>query len=649
MAQDWRTAGKDGIMSLNGVLRQITKTESTMSNRWSRRHGLIVLLLGMMIASEAWGRESDSGREVIRVEEFGAVANDGEEDGDAIRQAIARAVASDRPATVRFGAGRYHVNAERGGTCFPIREARNVVVEGQGDKTEIIVTNPRVGVFSASHCDGVTFKDFSIDYDPLPFTQGTIVAVDLENVAFDLDIDPEFPLLSEPWFGKASDDHGKWGMIFDPREPRLKPGAADHLFLATWTHVTQRVWRMRPQPRMKNRLRGMTVGDRFVHMARGVGGAGIALHACRNGLVEDVTIYASPSTAMVLVANEAVRVRGLTVCRRPGSKRLLSTDADGVHCQQNRVGPIIEDCSFSGMADDSINIYAPPNVVREVLSPTELLVTTRCAIRPGDTVQVMDPRSGTIRDEVQVVEVGVAQRGCFRITLERAVEGIQAGTDHTNADTLYNLSACGAGYVIRNNYMATHRRHGMLLRAGHGLIEGNHIHAVAGLGIVVTNEPNWPEGPFVDDLTIRNNTIVGVGYAEGYGGSRHGAAIQIKGTKFGHGLAEGRVQRNIVIENNRIVDPPGAAIFVGAAQGVELNGNRVEISPDAKPHRRTSAILLVNCGGVRVDGLKVTDPRGLFAAAIEIDPSVVRGDAGVTISNVEATGKSDVSSILDRR
>ena len=115
-----------------------------------------------------------------------------------------------------------------------------------------------------------------------------------------------------------------------------------------------------------------------------------------------MSIYAGPSTATVLVANEGVHVRGLTVCRRPDSNRLLSTDADGVHCQQNRVGPIIEDCSFSGMADDSINIYAPPNVVLEVLSSTRLLVTGQCALRPHDTVQVMNPRSGHIRDEVKV-------------------------------------------------------------------------------------------------------------------------------------------------------------------------------------------------------------------------------------------------------
>ena len=68
-------------------------------------------------------------------------------------------------------------------------------------------------------------------------------------------------------------------------------------------------------------------------------------------------------------------MRGLEVRFAPGTNRLLTTDADGVHCQQNRSGPVIEDCYFEGMADDAINIYAPPNVLREIRSPTQWLVS----------------------------------------------------------------------------------------------------------------------------------------------------------------------------------------------------------------------------------------------------------------------------------
>ena len=83
----------------------------------------------------------------------------------------------------------------------------------------------------------------------------------------------------------------------------------------------------------------------------------------------------------------------------------------------------------------------------------------------------------------------------------------------TGADGLciYNLTRCGADYVIRNNRFCNHRRHGMMLKAPHGLVEGNILDGLGGLGIVVGNDPEWPEGAIPFDLTIRNNSIKDVG------------------------------------------------------------------------------------------------------------------------------------------
>jgi hypothetical protein len=72
-----------------------------------------------------------------------------------------------------------------------------------------------------------------------------------------------------------------------------------------------------------------------------------------------------------------------------------------VHCQQNRDGPVIEDCYFEGMADDAINIYAPPNVLREIREPTQWLISPGCIVLPGDRLQVLDPQTGRVRGEVR--------------------------------------------------------------------------------------------------------------------------------------------------------------------------------------------------------------------------------------------------------
>jgi hypothetical protein len=130
-----------------------------------------------------------------------------------------------------------------------------------------------------------------------------------------------------------------------------------------------------------------------------------------------------------LVGNRGeILVRGLEVRFASGTSRLLTANADGVHCQQNRSGPVIEDCYFEGMADDAINIYTPPNVLREIRSPTQWLVSPGALILPGDRLQVLDPINGRLRGEVKVVGSRVEPLG-FLIDVDRAVDGVVAGTD----------------------------------------------------------------------------------------------------------------------------------------------------------------------------------------------------------------------------
>ena len=172
-------------------------------------------------------------------------------------------------------------------------------------------------------------------------------------------------------------------------------------------------------------LQHMRPGDAYVHLARGYGAALLA-HGCDGVRFENVVVHASPGLASGLVANRGeILVRGLQVRFVEGASRLLTTNADGVHCQQNRGGPVIEECYFEGMADDGLNIYAPPNVLREVRSPTEWRVSSGCLVLPGDRLQVLEPKTGLVRGEVKAVEVKREQRD-FLLTLEASLDGVRA-------------------------------------------------------------------------------------------------------------------------------------------------------------------------------------------------------------------------------
>jgi hypothetical protein len=586
----------------------------------------------------------------FNVRDFGAVADGQAESGNAIRAAIVAAIQAGPDAEVVLEAGTYRVKpAAPRESCFPIHRATNLVVRGAGKSTRIVITDPAAGGFNVGPGQQLTLRDFTIDYDPLPFCQGTIRAVDAEAGSFDVEVEPGYPTPDAENFVKAIEPYGKWGMIMDRTTRRIRAGTPDHSMTPRWEHREGRVWRFfTAEEHHRRNLTHMRVGDAYVHLARGHGSAVFA-QGCAGIRIEDVLVHASPGLAVGLVGNrDEIVVHGLEVRFAPGTTRLLTANADGVHCQQNRAGPVIEDCYFEGMADDAINLYAPPNVLLEVRSPTQWLVSPGCLVLPGDRLQVLDPRTGRVRGEVKAVDVKPERRALL-LTLEKPLEGVVAGADHRVADTLYNLDACGAGFQIRRNHMNGHRRYGCLLRAGGGLVEDNTFEDTTGAGVVLTNEPDWPEGPVPWGITIRRNRFLRGGTCLGYADSPHGAALTVRATRLGHGLAEVEAIRGVIIEDNEFQDRAGTAVFVGGAKDVKVTGNRIQAIAGAELRRKGAAILIERSSGVALPDNAVSDPRAGTTAAVEIGPDVAPGDAGVRISGLKASLAPEANPVLDRR
>jgi Right handed beta helix region len=202
------------------------------------------------------------------------------------------------------------------------------------------------------------------------------------------------------------------------------------------------------------------------------------------------------------------------------------------------------------------------------------------------------------------------------------VEGATAGRDHRDADTLYNLDACGAGSQIRQNHMNGNRRYGCLLRAGGGVVEDNVFEDTTGAGVVLTNEPDWPEGPVPWGITIRGNLFLRGGTCLGYADSPHGAALAVRAARLGFGLAEANVIRDIVIERNEFRDRGGAAVYVGGAASVAF---RDDEASDARPGIIVAVEILpgraAGEGEVRIDNLKSNLAPGASPVVRRANPS----------------------------
>jgi hypothetical protein len=478
---------------------------------------------------------------------------------------------------INLAAGRYVVQSGHDANWFfVIGNATDLTLSGQGDSTQIIFRDPTRGGFLVAGGIGVAIENLAVDYDPPPMTQGTILAV--HDGSFQMQLDAGFPSLAEPWF-TIDRPAPNMAMVFDPRTRRLKAHAPDYLFVASWRESEPGVWTLQLADDERHKTAMLSPGDRFVVMARRGNGT-FRFQNMQYGALRNVTIHASPSLAVALIGCDAMAVQTMRIEIAPGSDRLIASNGDGIHCQNNRTGPRVEDCLFEGLGDDAINIYATPMFVREVIDASRVVIDGVMP-RVGDRVQTLEPQRGIVRGRPQVIAVDAQM-----ITFASPVDGMAVG------DTLYNLSACGAGFVIRNNHMRNHRRNGALLRGGDGVVEGNTFEHVGGFGVCAGNEPGWPEGPAPWGLVVRNNTFIGGGEPQGYG---HGAAIVIHGAGIGR-AAEGMIIHDLHISNNRFTDPPGqTAISITSAHRIVIENNRAGDDP-ARVHT-------FNTDDVRIDAL----------------------------------------------
>lgn len=604
----------------------------------------------LTLATSAWPPGHLHGQETpvlnrFHVRNFGAIANSGGDAGPAIRAAVAAAMKSGATAEVILDKGVYRIGAEPPGEyALTIARARGLVLRGQGSATELVITSPEAGGIRLSHCEAVRVSGLTIDYDPVPYTQGTVVAIDFARQAFELTVDEGYPAPDQPAFANA---RASWGIVIRAGGGGAPPTYGPIVIRAkAEARLGSDRWRFKltGDSAAPLRMARMAAGDRYVHLARNYA-AGVMGSRCETLVLEDITIYASPGIAFLPYLCGQVAIRNCHVKPRPGAGRLLSTNADGVHCRGCRKGIVVEGCTFEGMADDAINIHSSPIPIKKVLSPEEVVVQKyHYTLGPGDRLEVMDSTEARSRGQVTATEVvEVPGEWAYRVRFDHPVQGIRAGAGFQDADNLYNLSECGAGSVVRNCHFRSFRGRGVLLSAQECIVEQNTFDVREGWGVVLYHEStHWGEGPLARDITIRKNVF------RGHGGYQ--SAIFAYPTRRDGKLAQSRETRGLVIEGNRFVDLGVPAVELHSCREVRIVDNAVEVRASApRPRPSYSSVIVDNCAAVDIRALNVRDTDPRHQSAVLVSGATPRGDSGVSIQRVSADLAPESVPVLYRR
>lgn len=461
----------------------------------------------------------------LNVRELGAAGDGRQDDAPAFRRALA-AAASQPGTRILIPAGDYRLlppaaPAPREPAILTLENLDRATLAGTGNPL-LVMGAPQHGL-AIANCRELTLRGFQIDYDPLPFTQGVIAAGEPDGRGFSVRIDPGY---AEPDGGLFVDAGRMQAVFLDPQTRRWDHRLAEVAYVERAERRPAGRFRLVTSNSYSNEL----AGSRFALSIRKRAEA-LRIGDSTNVLCEDLTVHSAPGCAFLSFKNDGIVLRRCTVAPRPGTDRLFSTAADGFHCKLTR-RPVLEDCAFSGMADDAINTGSGPDRVCEQLSPTQLVVDPYYFLaRPGESVEFLSLDNGAILGEAQVTKVESCRwrgEGKLRVTLAAPV-AIPATVASTNAPaarlpggrdwmrSLHDLpvkpvlaicpETCGRGLVVRGCTFSNYRGRGIMLHAPEARITGNTFDHLYGPGIILGNDFGWGEFGSGRGALIAGNTF----------------------------------------------------------------------------------------------------------------------------------------------
>ena len=441
----------------------------------------------------------------------------------------------------------------RGGRPMRFENLRDIEINGNG--SDVLCRIPSQ-IAQFRNCENVTFKGFSFDSAVLPFTQGTVAAVDTERGLW-LDVEIHKGYESQ----RVTDERAQ---LFDPETHHLKKNL--------WTLGGERMerqnngnWRM--TFRREDRNRRIDAGDLMVlgtRSAEPLATHTIVLDDSKNCTLEEITVYSSNCFSFLehgCHGNKYFRCKLVKKENDPtkGFPRLRSGNADSFHSKHATLGPHVEECEFRDHGDDCIAINGNFYIVISSNVDKVLLMERfghRLEIKEGNPVRFTS-FEGTILGDAAVLSIterrGIDQRSItdavqkyqlhggsrelprnhriYELTLDKAVP-VESGGN------VYDLNRIGNGFVAKNNTMGYTRARGILVKCGNGKITGNTIVGCELGGIIVSPELYWLEAGYSENLQIENNTIRNCFFHHDRWGDSQPAAISVAATSAGGDVME---------------------------------------------------------------------------------------------------------------
>jgi hypothetical protein len=388
--------------------------------------------------------------------------------------------------------------------------AAAVTLQGAGTgRSTLVVTDPYQNAVTVENSSAVALRDFTIDYDPLPFTQGAIKAVAINGGTQTVDVTIDRGYRTDTAWLQQDADLSELGLIvFDANTRLMKPGA----FAVGIKSVSD----------LGGGVLRFTVNGGSGDIDSGAIAAGdlVATKAWRSQaitllqsggtIVSGVTLNAAYGAGVFEYGGDGGSDISITMARGarpPGatSDRLISVNRDGIHSKEVGKGATIHDSLLEHVGDDMIASHGSFFGVTAIDAATNTITIEHPQgfgqfAKAGEKLLVWNNKSMAQDAAPTIVEVDPADNR--RLKLD-TVAGVDVGDFTSFPD--HN----GAGITIRRVTARDGLSTAFNIRSSSATIEDVLIEHIwlPGIHLAVEAGPYYYEGPVPSGATLRRVTV----------------------------------------------------------------------------------------------------------------------------------------------
>jgi len=262
----------------------------------------------------------------------------------------------------------------------------------EGNDAKFVFTDPTLGTLHFFQSSGVNIRNLTLDYDPLPFTQGEILELseDKNRIIIEIDDSNSYLDLDHEAFSVADTVHAS---VHTQDGEFVGGKAQDGPMDKEFESITKDAER-RYELVLKEESTPLGLQEgRVLAIIPRIGVHAVDFREVADPSLENITVAASPAFSIHFLQCERPELFGCTLAPPSDSNRAIGSNADGLNFANCDGGPTIDNCHIERLHDDGIALQARMGWVTDIVDEDTIHVDSNHGVefKVGDTLDVLSP------------------------------------------------------------------------------------------------------------------------------------------------------------------------------------------------------------------------------------------------------------------